>query len=63
MNHVVSSEEFCEKFVSVEVRPLDNILGGKQPAIIKIDVEGWEESVISGAETTLSKAVPRKGYS
>lgn len=40
--------------VRVPIRSLDDILGGEVPALIKIDVEGWEINVVQGAEATLA---------
>lgn len=37
----------------VEVRTLDEILEGVHPILIKIDVEGYEPEVITGAQRTL----------
>lgn len=39
--------------VEVQVRPLDDIVGSRVPALIKIDVEGFEAEVIAGAKETL----------
>lgn len=38
----------------VDLRTLDDVLENKHPLLIKIDVEGFEREVISGAESTLS---------
>lgn len=51
-NHVVESEE--RNAIEVEVLTLDNILDGRSPVAIKIDVEGFEAKVLKGAERTLS---------
>ena len=41
--------------VEVQIDTLDNILINEQcPALIKIDVEGFENEVISGAEKPLA---------
>jgi FkbM family methyltransferase len=39
----------------VPMRCLDSILASKQPVLIKIDVEGFEEEVVRGARVTLAQ--------
>lgn len=56
MNHVVSSEEnvnFCE----VDMKPLDAILAGRSPDVMKIDVEGYELPILTGASNLLRDPV------
>ncbi|WP_029076994.1 FkbM family methyltransferase [Kaistia adipata] len=48
MNHVVE-DEAGESSIAVEVKPLDTILDGRRPQLIKIDVEGYELPVLRGA--------------
>ena len=38
----------------VAVQPLDRLLEGLSPTLIKIDVEGYEEAVLEGAHATLT---------
>ena len=53
INHVATKDEI--NTVEVQIDTLDNILINEQcPALIKIDVEGFENEVISGAEKTLA---------
>lgn len=54
LNHVVLNIENQSQIDSVPVKTLDNILrNNKCPALIKIDVEGYEQEVINGASNTL----------
>lgn len=50
-NHVVADES--ADFVSVDVDSLDSVLAGKCPALLKIDVEGFETEVLKGAGQVL----------
>jgi FkbM family methyltransferase len=54
-NHVVAGDERTPNVVRVKVLPLDEILGGATPALLKIDVEGFETPVLEGARQTLGK--------
>jgi hypothetical protein len=56
MNHVVSSNERLgdEETTDVRVLTLDEILGDAPPALIKIDVEGYEKEVLNGAGKALT---------
>ena len=40
--------------VEVEITTLDTVLAGRCPALIKIDVEGYETATIAGAQATLA---------
>lgn len=55
VNHVVASYEAAKNQVEVNVDTLDNIVKDERaPALIKIDVEGFETEVIKGMEKTLA---------
>lgn len=51
MNHI--SDEVGENIISVPVRTVDQVLMGRVPKLIKIDVEGYECDVLLGAQETL----------
>lgn len=51
MNAVALEHEL--DVVNVQVRTLDEMLAGKKPTFLKIDVEGFEFSVLKGAINTL----------
>jgi len=53
VNHVVSEGELTNFVVDVPVKRLDDLLVGRSPVLIKIDVEGYESHVLTGSETTL----------
>lgn len=56
LNHVVVSPQMSDvELTEVEVTTLDMELTQREPTLIKIDVEGYELSVISGGEETLGK--------
>lgn len=56
VNHVAAaSEEDGGASIEVEVNTLDNVVADSQPALLKIDVEGFETEVIAGAENVLSQ--------
>ena len=54
VNHVLAEGESARQFVDVPIRTLDNVLVGREPVVIKIDVEGFETKVIEGAQKTLA---------
>lgn len=56
MNHVLAKDETDVPALEVPVRPLDAVVGSEEPAVIKIDVEGFETEVILGAASTLARS-------
>ncbi len=68
INHVLTENEATEHAIQVEVSTLDTVLANQSPHVIKIDVEGYETSVLEGAEKTLKKEslhsvlIELKGY-
>ncbi|MDX2480287.1 MAG: FkbM family methyltransferase [Desulfuromusa sp.] len=55
VNHVLAESEKGNESIKVEVECLDEILSDFEPMIIKIDVEGFETNVITGAHKVLSR--------
>lgn len=54
-NHVVTEADWKGPTVEVPVRRLDDVLAGRHPTLIKIDVEGWEGEVIASGEQVLAQ--------
>lgn len=55
VNHVATDRDRGVNRVEVEMAPLDELLRGRIPAAIKIDVEGFETEVVAGARETLQR--------
>jgi FkbM family methyltransferase len=51
VNHVATAED--KNTIDVQVNSLDRIIGDRNPALIKIDVEGYETEVLAGAQQVL----------
>jgi len=59
VNHVLAEGESAGQIVEVPIRTLDDVLAGREPVVIKIDVEGFETKVIEGAQKTLANPTLR----
>ncbi len=53
-NHAVADGDEAAATTRVTVSTLDEVLKGESPALIKIDVEGYETPVLQGASETLT---------
>jgi FkbM family methyltransferase len=56
MNHVVEGESDGPT-AAVDVEPLDLVLAGTAPTLMKVDVEGYEDEVLAGATRTLTSGL------
>ncbi len=54
VNHALAAGEVSANTVYVQVETLDEVLSLEKPALMKIDVEGFETAVLRGAEKTLA---------
>jgi len=59
VNRVITGEAYAGATVKVPVVVLDEILAGRVPKLIKIDVEGFELKVLQGMRDTLRDQRPR----
>ena len=53
MNHALEADAAGGDSIAVPVVTLDSLLADQAPAVIKIDVEGFEAAVIAGGQRTL----------
>lgn len=54
VNHVLAESESARQIIETPIRRLDDVLAGREPVVIKIDVEGFETKVIEGSQETLA---------
>jgi FkbM family methyltransferase len=54
-NHVIASGEQTDNVINVRICTLDDALRNESPALVKIDVEGYETPALQGAQETLKK--------
>ncbi|MFV8819147.1 FkbM family methyltransferase [Haliea sp. E17] len=55
VNHALTEHEKEVNVIEVKVSTLDDILTGEDPSFVKIDVEGFEMSVLRGATQLLAR--------
>jgi FkbM family methyltransferase len=53
-HHIVAEGEQPESSYTVHVAPLDAFIERQSPAVLKVDVEGYEMAVVRGASRTLA---------
>ncbi len=58
-NRVLTSGERRPTAVPVPVQPLDEVLAGRRPQLIKVDVEGYECPVLAGAVRSIEGPEPQ----
>ena len=56
MNHALSDHEIDSEAIIVQISTMDSMLKHELPIAIKIDVEGFETSVLHGSDLVLSKS-------
>jgi FkbM family methyltransferase len=54
-NHAVMRRADQVEAVEVPIKKLDDVVGEREPLLLKIDVEGFETAVIAGAKKVLSR--------
>ena len=54
MNHVLAENEGEGDALDVHVLTLDDVVGDRSPALVKVDVEGFETEVFAGGGRTLA---------
>lgn len=58
VNKLLCTNESVKNREQVNIRTLDSVVGESSPILVKIDVEGHEHSVLSGATRMLSRPAP-----
>ena len=55
-NHIILQPELATDVLRVPVKPLDLLTSNTIPTMLKIDVEGFEQEVLNGAEQTIQNS-------